>query len=274
MSLRTVFTILIAAGTGLLALSGCGIEITAPEKGSVFQQGEVVRFKAVRRLGASAAYDIEWRSTIDGDLGTGDEIRVPDAAAGTAPLRAGDHTITAQQQGLFSWHTWRDSIGLTVAAGPVVDQSNLVPSGNLVADASQSVGQTFTVSQAGLLIGIEVAAVRCQATETDDLTLEVGQGAVSFGTASITGQGLLGPGQCGVVPAPLVLTTEGPGYFDLTPLNRTLAAGQTYFFKLTNASSRDFRIGISSDLYAAGTSLVNDAASPPHDLTFKITLQP
>ena len=153
---------------------------------------------------------------------------------------------------------------------PVVDQLNLVSSGNLVVDNTQSVGQTFTVSQPGQLIGIEVAAVRCLATETDVLTLEVGQGSVSFGTVSITGAGLLGPGQCGVVPAALNLTVNGSGYFDLVSLNQTVVAGQTFFFKLTNSSSRDFRIGISSDLYAGGTATVNTSPSNLKDLAFKI----
>lgn len=157
---------------------------------------------------------------------------------------------------------------------PIVNQSNLVPEGNYGVDNTQSVGQTFTVSQGGQLIGIEVAAVRCQATETDVLTLEVGQGSVLFGSVSITGAGLIGPGQCGVVPAALNLTVDGPGYFDLASLNQDLVAGQTYFLKLTNLSSQDFRIGISSDLYAGGMAMVNGSPSNSKDLTFKIIVAP
>lgn len=154
---------------------------------------------------------------------------------------------------------------------PIVDQSNLVSSGNLVVNNLQSVGQTFTVSRTGRLVGIEVAALRCQATDVDTLAIEIRQSASSLGTASLAGSGIPGPGLCGVVPAPLDMTTNGPGYFDLSALNVYVVDGQSYNFKLTNAADRDFRVGISANLYVGGTATINDSASN-FDLAFKIVM--
>jgi hypothetical protein len=158
---------------------------------------------------------------------------------------------------------------------PLVDAHNLVSAGNIVVDNNQWGGQTFTMIQSGRLLGIEVAAVRCNATTEDQLTLEVGQGMTVFGNMAIPGSELLGPGLCGVVPAPLALGTSGTGYFDLSPLNRSLIMGQTYYFKLTSNTSpnRDFRLGLSADVYSGGTINVNGNTSVG-DLAFKIVIQP
>lgn len=155
-----------------------------------------------------------------------------------------------------------------------VNQSNLISSGNLVVANTQYIGQTFSVSRTSRLVGIEVAAVRCLATETNILTMEVGSGTTSFGTVDLSGLGLPGPGQCGVIPPPLSLTSNGSGLFDFTSWNRELVTGQTYYFKLRNASGSDFRIGISPDLYPDGNATVNDNPSSNKDLAFKIILAP
>lgn len=155
----------------------------------------------------------------------------------------------------------------------LVSPYNLTPAGNVVVNNAQWAGQTFTMTQSGHLLGIEVAAVRCNATASDQLTLEVGQGTTSLGSRTITGAGMLGPGQCGVVPGPLTLAVTGPGYFDLSGLNLILITGQPYYFKLTNSANRDFRIGMSDNVYSGGSEIVNGTPSI-HDLVFKILVQP
>lgn len=162
---------------------------------------------------------------------------------------------------------------LAGTADPVVDQSNLVSSGNLVVSNAQSVGQTFTVSRTGRLVGIEVAAIRAHATALDTLVLEILEGASSFGTVSLAGseipQGPLG----GSVPNPLELATIGTGYFDLTSLDVQVVAGGSYLLRLTNAASGDFRVGISANVYVGGTAMVNDNPNTNVDLAFKIFVQ-
>jgi len=159
------------------------------------------------------------------------------------------------------------------APDTVIDQSNLVPEGNLVVVDAQSIGQTVTASRTAALMGIEVSAVRCTATDADVIEMEVGQGTAAFGSISITGAALAGPGQCGVVPPALQPDVTGPGYFDLTPLTSSLTAGESYYFKLTSTSANDFRVGISSDLYGGGTGMVNGSPTS-NDLVFKVLVAP
>lgn len=98
----------------LVTVSGCGIKITVPPDDSSFAQGDTIRLKGTRRLGAPSAYDFKWSSSIDGSLGTGDEIFVPDASVGRGPLSEGEHNIAAKHPGFFSWFNWVDRIALTV----------------------------------------------------------------------------------------------------------------------------------------------------------------
>ena len=156
-------------------------------------------------------------------------------------------------------------------AAPIVDQFNLVSQGNLVINSLQSVGQSFTVSRSGRLVGIEVAALNCSAQPADVLTLEVRQGAVVLGNRAIAANALPGPGQCGVIPTPLNMTAAGPGYFDLGALNLSVLAGQSYSFKLTDPTVGEFRVGFSPDVYSGGTAFVNDSPFA-YDLAFKIVI--
>jgi len=160
-----------------------------------------------------------------------------------------------------------------IPTAPVVSPYNLISAGNSVVDNTQWVSQTFTATQTAQLVGIEVAAVCCQATGTDALTLEIGQGALSLGSASIMGAVLPGPGQCGVVPPALQLNVQGPGYFALSSLNINLVQGNTYYFKLMSPTNRDFRVGVSTDLYSGGSASVNGSATSK-DLAFKIVTSP
>jgi hypothetical protein len=158
-------------------------------------------------------------------------------------------------------------------ADPVVDQSNLVSSGNLVVNDLQSVGQTFTASRTGRLVGIEVAVMRGTATGLDTLVLEVLAAGLSLGIVSLAGSAIPQGPSGGTVPNPLDLTTIGTGYFDLTALGAQVVAGGSYLLKLTNASSGDFRVGISASVYAGGTAMVNDNPAANLDLAFKVFVQ-
>ena len=153
----------------------------------------------------------------------------------------------------------------------VLDQMNLISNGNLVCDPNQSVGQSFSVSAAGLITGIEVAAVRCQATENDIIRLSVSrENGPANNMVEITGAGLLGPGQCGVVPAPLDAGAVGPAFFDVRDLGLDLDPDDRYQFTLTCPRAGDFRIGTSNDAYPNGNGQANGNALTNSDLAFKI----
>jgi hypothetical protein len=181
--------------------------------------------------------------------------------------------IADPKKAVKEWDEANNTRSERIPLPSLVSPYNLTPAGNVAVDNAQWAGQTFTMTQSGRLLGIEVAAVRCNATASDQLTLEIGQGTTSLGSRTIIGAGMLGPGQCGVVPAALTLADTGPGYFDLSGLNLTLTAGQTYYFKLTNPATRDFRIGMSDNVYGGGGDIVNGTPSI-HDLVFKILVQP
>ena len=114
LSLQNTFSRFVSVGLALLIVSGCGIRITAPPDGSQFAQEDQILLKGSRRLGASSAHDFEWSSSIDGLLGSGDELLIPDPAAGRGPLSVVQHTVNAEHPGPFLWLPWRDSISLTV----------------------------------------------------------------------------------------------------------------------------------------------------------------
>ena len=227
MSLRTAFASLTIAATALLALAGCGIEITAPDNGEVVQPGETVRFKAVRRLGASAIHDIGWTSSIDGDLGTGDEILVPDAAAGSSPLSTGDHTITAQQQGVFSWHSWRDSIRLAVGG--------CVPAASDVATGSPGQirnGQSYNETRA-----VDVTLLGTSDRIVEELILE---GLNAAAPVTVGARIYNGATQALVASAEIGLGT-GSNMTVTVPITATLRAGNSYrigFYVETNPRGR------------------------------------
>ncbi len=69
------------------------------------------------------------------------------------------------------------------------------------------------------------------------------------------------------------MTTKGAGYFDLSSLSVHVIAGQSYAFRVTNASVRDFRIGTSANVYGGGTATVNDSPFTG-DIAFKILVEP
>ncbi|MDH3703956.1 MAG: hypothetical protein OEU46_21890, partial [Alphaproteobacteria bacterium] len=102
-------------------------------------------FKAARRLGASSSGDFEWKSSIDGDLGTGDALQIPDSSTGRGPLSVGQHSITATHPGLFFWLPWRDSISLSVASVGCPTANSDVTTGTSGAPAA---GQTFNETRA------------------------------------------------------------------------------------------------------------------------------
>jgi hypothetical protein len=155
-------------------------------------------------------------------------------------------------------------------AVPIVDQSNLVPQGYYSVDSTHFVTQTFIVSQTSLLVGIEVSATRGTALVSDVLTFEVGQGSVTFGSFSIPGIRI--PSEPPILPPPLNRSVYGPGYVDMRSMNKTLISGETYFFKLTNASIGYFNVGITPDLYPEGEATLIGGVSPGFDLVFKIVV--
>jgi hypothetical protein len=126
-------------------LSGCGIKITSPPDGSQFRQGDTVRLKAVRKIGASSIHDFEWSSSIDGHLGTGDELLVTAQAAGGGPLSPSQHTITAEHPGLFIWHKWRDSLSVTVVECTEADSDVTTGSTGSLTPVAQSFNETRAV---------------------------------------------------------------------------------------------------------------------------------
>lgn len=69
--------------------------ITAPEDGSTFQEGASVTFQGYAEDsedGTLSGESLEWFSSVDGDLGTGEEVTAPDLSAGNhgIMLRATD----------------------------------------------------------------------------------------------------------------------------------------------------------------------------------------
>lgn len=179
------------------------------------------------------------------------------------------------------WNEGNNERSQAVSPLPLVGPYNLTSTGNATVsngpgpDDTQWRAQTFTMTHSGRLRGIEVAPVRCTATVTDQLTLEIGRDTTAFGSQTISGAGIPGPGLCGVIPAPLSLASTGPGYFDLSGLNLILTAGQTYYFKLTTTAPRDFRVGMSVNAsYDGGTAIENGTPFIQADLAFKIVIQP
>jgi len=151
---------------------------------------------------------------------------------------------------------------------------NLEVNGNigLPLDAPGSLGQTFTSSLAGQLMGIEISALRCEATAFSELSLELTEGGTSLGSVSIGVGDVLDAG-CGVHPPPLQPYTVTQAYFDLTSLNQVLSEGTTYMFTLT--ATGDFRIGASyADTYEGGTGFYNEMPEPDQDLSFQVLVQP
>lgn len=66
------------------------VTITSPENGSVFPEGTAITFTGIAYdpQEGDLSHDIEWWSSLDGDLGTGEEVS-------PAPLSPGIHTVTA-----------------------------------------------------------------------------------------------------------------------------------------------------------------------------------
>lgn len=116
---------IIAIGIMALSISGCGIKITSPPDNSEYVQGVQIELKARRLLGASSVHDFEWSSSIDGNLGTGDDLIIPDLSVGRGPLSEGHHVIQAEHSGLFIWHSWRDDVSLTVTSCKTPDTKGL-----------------------------------------------------------------------------------------------------------------------------------------------------
>lgn len=179
-------------------------------------------------------------------------------------------TVIADPKNMVSEWDESNNQGRTVV--PVTGYYNLVPDGSIVVAGDQWAGQTFTMTKTGTLAGIEVSALRCDVGIYGTLTMEVGQGSTAFGRVTKAGTDIPGPGQCGV-PAPLVLTSIGPAYFDFSSLNQVLTSGQTYYFKLTTPSGPDFHLGINIHTYSGGTIIVNGNPGV-HDFAFKIVTQP
>lgn len=153
----------------------------------------------------------------------------------------------------------------------MLDQQNLTSNGNLVCNSQQNVGQTFQVGSGGLLAGIEIAAIRCQATENDIIRLGIGrQGGATVGTVELSGQGIPGPGLCGVIPDPLGQNVIGPAHIDVRSLGFEVTSGERYQFTLECPSIVDFRVGTSADVYPMGENLANGNLVANSDLAFKI----
>jgi len=164
----------------------------------------------------------------------------------------------------WSW-AWGD-------ARAAVAPYNLTSSGNLGLSPAQSVGQTFVTHYAGRLTGIEFAPQLDSASPTDAIFIEVFDGlGQSLGSSSILAAAFP-PGNG--VPAPLSLTTQGPGYFDLTALDVHFQANDQFSFVLTKPSSGTARAGASADVYPDGTSIVNGTPSASFDLAFKVVFTP
>ena len=157
------------------------------------------------------------------------------------------------------------------ASAVVVDQSNLTSTGNFGVGPSQNVGQSFVVATSGLLTGIEFAPLLDSASLGDMVTIEVFNSlSQSLGTASITVNAF--PPGGGVVPAPLSLATTGSGFFSLTGLGILVSASDTLSFRLSKLSGGSIRAGISANVYAAGTSIVNGTPDLSIDLAFKVLI--
>lgn len=161
----------------------------------------------------------------------------------------------------------------------VVDHSSLVSDGYLVLSGQEWARQTFEVSQTTKLEGIEVALRRCQAPDAATITLEVGQGSTSFGSVTKPATAIAAlpetATECSQYPNPLNLNTTGPGYYDLSGLNMTLAAGQEYYFRVSTTDSNNFfgfRIGFTTTQYPDG-ELILLSGPFSQDLVFKIVLR-
>ncbi|MFG0319406.1 MAG: hypothetical protein ACF8XB_19205, partial [Planctomycetota bacterium JB042] len=202
---------------------------------------------------------------------------------------------TAQVAGVSITNAVQVDIAAQATTGNV-DQGNLVPTGNLVVDPSQIVSQTFQVDAAGQLTGIEVAAIRCDAWTTDPLTIEVFDGATSLGAATLDGTQVPGPGLCGVVPKALLPSTVGSGHFDLSSQCIQVAPGHAYVFQLSGGGAgvcvgntcvpgggfcvfdsfcdRDYRVGLSGDVYPNGIAFGNATPLSQNDVCFKLFVAP
>ena len=90
----------------MITLCTCMTVITAPEDNAEFEQGEEVNFSGrVMFMGipySSATNALEWRSSIDGDLGQGGSVSVPNEQ--TPVLSVGTHTISAISQAGYNKH--------------------------------------------------------------------------------------------------------------------------------------------------------------------------
>jgi hypothetical protein len=198
-----------------------------------------------------------------------------------------------------------DGITLTIhrgtrAAAPVQPGS----AGNGVIGPAQWVEQSFVAEATGRLIGIEIAPLRDTAEPGDTMELELFDetGGRVLGVVSLDA-GTFPPG-AGSLPAGIFTYSDGPGYFDLSPLNVNVTAGRQLSFKLragypagvcdlasfeciegrvgNSCSSaldcnKDMRVGTNSDTsYPQGIALFNGWFLPPgHDLAFKVvTLVP
>ena len=171
-----------------------------------------------------------------------------------------------------------DDYTVTQGESLVVDHSSLVSDGYLILSGAEWAQQTFEVSQTAKLEGIEVALRRCQTPDAATITLEVGQDTTSFGSVTKPATAIAAlpetATECSQYPNPLDLNTTGPGYYDLSGLNRTLVAGQKYYFKVTttDSPSMGFRIGFTTTQYPDG-ELVLLSGPFSQDLVFKIVLR-
>ncbi len=171
-----------------------------------------------------------------------------------------------------------DSYTVSHGDNLVVDYSNLDSNGLLVLYEMEWAQQTFEVTQTAKLEGIEVALRRCQAADEATITLEIGQGSTSLGSATKSATAIAALPQsatvCSQYPA-LDLNATSSGYYDLSGQNITLVTGQQYYFKVstTNSNNWGFRIGFNTNQYANGELVLNSGPFS-HDLVFKIVLRP
>lgn len=216
LSLQNTFSRFVSVCLALLIVSGCGIRITAPPDGSQFAQEDQILLKGSRRLGAPSAHDFKWRSSIDGLLGSGDVLLIPDPAAGRGPLSVGQHTVTAKHPGIIPWLLWRDSISLTVVGCLPAKSESDVTTGS---PGSIHQGQSFNETRA-----VDVTLLGGSDRIVYELTL---RGLNAFAPA-LVGARIYNSATQALISSSDVNLLAGSDMTATISMAATLAAGQSY----------------------------------------------
>lgn len=165
----------------------------------------------------------------------------------------------------------------TAVSAQTVDQYDLVGDINWAVHSSSDIGQTFTPSSAGNLVGIELALSRCNAPANslvlEILTVSGGVPQPSPVLASVQIPNASIP--IAIPPSSLVLGSVTGTYVDLTSYGIVVQPTAQYAFRLSTAEGVCYATrGDTLGAYTGGQRFTVWTPDPSNDLVFKTFLQP